>query len=167
MLRWRSFQFNTFAIVLLCFPGQSPDTLKSEFKNIQTQFHSVGRAGLSAGSRFLRPTHSPEQRRNISHLWCISWTSLGKDVHLSALEHLSTSELSHHVPTLVVDCFDIFINCIIVCDGKVGIIKWLDHLRTVSTDGLFAPSTISWSWTNLKHPGRAPSMLQCSLSCQS
>ena len=92
-------------------------------------------------SPFPRPTHSPEQRTNVSDLRCISWTlqtSLGKDVHLSALERLlSTPELSHRVPILVVDCFDVFIGCITVRDGKVGIIKGLDQLATVSADGLF------------------------------
>ena len=40
-------------------------------------------------------------------------------------------------PIRVVDCFDVFIGCIIVRDGKVGIIKGLDQLTTVSADGLF------------------------------
>ena len=69
-------------------------------------------------------------------LRCISWmlqTSLDKDVHLSALKHLYTMmPLASFDPALVVDCFNIFISCINVNQGKAVIVEGLEQLMEVS-----------------------------------
>ena len=72
-------------------------------------------------------------------LRCISWilqTSLDKIVHLSAFKHLiSIPDLTRFHPTLVVDCFNIFIGCVNVSDGRVVILHGLEELATVSANG--------------------------------
>ena len=69
-------------------------------------------------------------------LKCISWmlqTSLDKDVHLSALKHLYTMiPLANFDPALVVDCFNIFISCINVSQGRAVIVEGLEQLMEVS-----------------------------------
>ena len=88
-----------------------------------------------------RLTHSPEQRTTVLDLQCVSWTlqtSLDKDVRLATLKRLvAMPEFSYRVPTLVMDCFGIFIDCVNVSDGRVGMIQGLDQLATVSANGLF------------------------------
>ena len=81
------------------------------------------------------------EQTTMTDLQCISWilqTSLDKAVHLSALKHLtSMPDLSHLHPTLVVDCFNIFIGCININNGKAVITQGLEQLATVSADGFF------------------------------
>ena len=86
-----------------------------------------------------RPSHSPEQLAILSDLRCISWilqTSLDKTVHLSAFERLvSIPELGHLDPTLVVDCFRVFLSCINITNGKAVILQGLDQLAAASIGG--------------------------------
>ena len=84
---------------------------------------------------------NPDHQTITLDLRCISWTlrtSLNKAVHLSAFEHLaSMSELAHFHSTLVADCFNIFIGCISVGNGKVIIMQGLEQLATASANGFF------------------------------
>ena len=83
---------------------------------------------------------SPEQgldrQTTVLDLRCISWMlqiSLDKAVHLSTLKHLVTmATLASFNPTLVADCFGIFIGCITVSDCKVVVIQGSEELATVS-----------------------------------
>jgi hypothetical protein len=81
-------------------------------------------------------THGWTQKATASDLRCISWTiqtSLDKAVHLSTLKHLATTtSLADSEPTLLEDCFDIFISCINVSDYKVVTIQGLEELATAS-----------------------------------
>ena len=82
-----------------------------------------------------------DQGTAVSDLRCISWTlqtSLEKLVHLSTLEHLITiTQFTEFDPTLVTDCFNIFLGCISVSNDKVVIMQGLEQLATVSARGFF------------------------------
>ena len=86
-------------------------------------------------------TFHPDQRAITLDLRCISWilqASLDRAVHLTTFNHLiSMPELGLIHPTLVVDCFNIFIRCINVYGGKVVIIQGLERLATASANALF------------------------------
>ena len=85
--------------------------------------------------------HRTTQQTITMDLWCISWilqTSLDKAVHLSTLKYLaSIQNLANFHPTLVFDCFNIFISCVSVGNGKVVIMRGLEQLATESADGFF------------------------------
>ena len=85
------------------------------------------------------PVRGQEQRSIIWDLRCISWaiqTSLDKSVHTSAFKRLvSIPELSHLDPTLVTECFNVFIGCINVSNGKVFITQGLEQLANLSASG--------------------------------
>ena len=93
-----------------------------------------------AYTRFLStpstPAHRLDRRTTILDIRCISWmiqTSLDKAVHLSALESLATMvPLADFDPTLVADCFDIFISCVKVINRTVVVTQGLERLATVS-----------------------------------
>ena len=72
---------------------------------------------------------------------CISWTlqtSLDKSVHLTASEHLTTMmELTGLDPTLVVDCFNVFVGCVSINNHTLVVMKGLDRLATVSAGCFF------------------------------
>jgi hypothetical protein len=76
------------------------------------------------------------QRMTSSHLRCVSWmlqTSLDKPVHLTTLRHLLTvTEFAGLDPTLVVDCFNVFVGCVSSSNHKVVVIQGLEQLATVS-----------------------------------
>ena len=86
-------------------------------------------------------THGSVQQAITSDLRCVSWilqTSLDKDFHLSTFKYiLSLSELSHFHPSIVIDCFNVFINCISFNDCKAGIVQGLERLATASAAGFF------------------------------
>ena len=77
----------------------------------------------------------------MSGLRCISWTlqiSLEKPVHLSTLKHLVTiTEFADLDSTLIIDCFNIFVGCITVGNGKVTVMQELEQLATVSAKCFF------------------------------
>ena len=79
----------------------------------------------------------PDQHAIISDLRCVSWTlqtSLDKLVHLATLKHLATiPELPHFDPSLVVGCFNAFINCVGIGNNRVVIPQGLEELVAVST----------------------------------
>jgi hypothetical protein len=85
------------------------------------------------------PEQRPGYRTMALDLRCISWilqTSLDKAVHLPALKHLATiTALADSDPTLVADCFNIFIGCIKVDlnDHTVTIVQGLEELAAVSS----------------------------------
>ena len=83
----------------------------------------------------------PAQQAITMDLRCISWilqTSLDKVVHLSAFKHLtSMPDLANFHPTLVVDCFNIFLRCINISNGKVVIVQGSEELAPVSANGFF------------------------------
>jgi len=80
--------------------------------------------------------HKLDRQTTLLDLQCISWTlqtSLDKAVHLSALESLATMvELDNFYPTLVVDCFNIFVACTRVINNSVVITHGLEQLATTS-----------------------------------
>jgi len=83
------------------------------------------------------PGQGLDQRTTTLDFRCISWilqTSLDKAVHLLTLKHLvTTPTLASVNPTLVADCFDVFIGCIKGVDNhKVVIAQGLEELATVS-----------------------------------
>ena len=82
------------------------------------------------------PTHGSDQQTTSLHLQCVSWilrTSQDKVVHRSTLESLATMvELDNFDPTLVADCFDIFIGCVKVVDSIMMVTQGLEDLATVS-----------------------------------
>ena len=82
------------------------------------------------------PTHGPDQQTILLDLYCISWilqTSLDKDHHLSAMEHLVTMvALPNFDPSLVAGCLSALISCIKVADGKVMVTQGLEKLATLS-----------------------------------
>ena len=88
-----------------------------------------------------RPVHSQEQTSIMSDLRCISWilqTSLDRTIHLSAFKRLlSIPKFSHPDPTLVVNCFGVFIGCINVDNGKAVVVQGLEQLAKVSASGFF------------------------------
>jgi hypothetical protein len=47
------------------------------------------------------------------------------------------SDLVRFHPTLVFGCFDIFVGCINISNGKVAIMQGLEHLAMVSATGFF------------------------------
>ena len=71
-----------------------------------------------------------------SRLRCISWTlqtSLDKPIHLTTLKYLLTvTDFTGLDPTLVTDCFNVFVGCVSLSDHKLVIIQGLDQLATVS-----------------------------------
>ena len=89
-------------------------------------------------SRGTSPT--PEQRLTrqtaVLGLRCISWalqTSLDKAVHRSAMVHLlSVLELAEFGPTLIVDCFNVFLGSISVSNQRVVITQGLEQLARLS-----------------------------------
>ena len=82
------------------------------------------------------PEQELDQQMNVLDLRCITWmlqTSLDKAIRLSALKYLATmAVLTEFDPTLVVDCFSVFIGCINVRDRKVVIIHESEELVRVS-----------------------------------
>ena len=82
------------------------------------------------------PTHGSDQQATSMHLQCVSWilrTSQDKTVHLSTLESLAAMvELDDLHPSLVADCFDIFIGCVKVVDSTAMVTQGLEQLATVS-----------------------------------
>ena len=81
------------------------------------------------------------QQTTPSQLRCISWTlqtSLEKPVHLTTLKYLLTvTELTGLDPTLVTDCFDIFVGCVNLRDHKLVVMQGLEQLATASAGCLF------------------------------
>ena len=82
------------------------------------------------------PEQWSDQQTTVLDLGCVSWmlrTSLDKAVRLSSLKHLATiATLADFDPTLVTDCFSIFIGCINVKHHKVLIINGSEELATIS-----------------------------------
>jgi hypothetical protein len=81
--------------------------------------------------------HSLDQQTAALDLRCTSWilrTSLDKAVRLSALKHLATMmTLDNFDPTLVSDCFDVFIDCVKTFNTlQVVVIQGSEQLAAVS-----------------------------------
>ena len=72
-------------------------------------------------------------------LRCISWilrTSLDEVVHIATFEYLaSMPKLASVPPTLVVDCFNLFIESVRVSNSKVVVVKGSKELATASVNG--------------------------------
>ena len=76
-----------------------------------------------------------KQQEAVLDLRCISWTletSLNARVRISALNFLAVTTLTRFDPTLFVKCFDVFVGCINVSNGKVTVIHELDHVATLA-----------------------------------
>ena len=80
-------------------------------------------------------THDSDNQTTLLDLQCISWilqTSLDKDHHLLAIEHLVTTMSLHDFnPFLIAECFGALISCIKVADGNM-VIQELEKLATLS-----------------------------------
>ena len=80
--------------------------------------------------------HGLDQHTITLDLQCVSWilrTYLDKLVHLKALKHLTTMpELAQFDSTLVLGCFNVFINCISVSSHRVVVKRGFEELATVS-----------------------------------
>ena len=72
---------------------------------------------------------------------CISWTlntSLDKSIHLTTLEYLATmAELTGFDPTLVFDCFNVFVGCVSSSNQKLIAMHGLEQLAIVSARSFF------------------------------
>jgi len=88
-------------------------------------------------------TRSLDKETLALDLRCVSWmlqTSLDKAVHLSTLKHLVTMKsLAGFDPTLVVDCFSVFVGCVRVSFYKhdVAVVEGFQQLATVSALSFF------------------------------
>ena len=86
-------------------------------------------------------SHDLDQQTITWDLRCVSWilqTSLDKAIRLSTFKHLAAiPELTHFDPTLVMDCFNIFMNCVSVTNHRVVTMRGLEQLATVSARCLF------------------------------
>ena len=82
------------------------------------------------------PELGSDHQTTVLDLRCISWMlqiSLDKIIRLSALKHLmAVAVLPDFDPTLVADCFSLFIGCINVRDRKVVIMHELEELATAA-----------------------------------
>ena len=78
----------------------------------------------------------PNQKTIALDFRCIFWmlqTSLDQAIRLSTLKHLVTmTALIDFNPTLVADCFNVFISCVRVSNRKVVVIQGLEQLATLS-----------------------------------
>ena len=107
-----------------------------------TPLVGVYRFVRGTGSQFF-PTFKQRfcQQTTPSNFRCISWTlqtSLVKPIHLTALQHLVTmTVLAGLDPTLVADCFNVFVGCVSFSDGKLEIMEGLEQLATVSASCFF------------------------------
>ena len=103
------------------------------FKSLMTFVRKVY-TWLSAISSI--PIHGPDHQTTLLDLHCISWilqTSLDRDHHLSAMEHLVTMvALPDFDPSLVTWFFDALTSCIKVVDDKVMVTQGLEKLATLS-----------------------------------
>ncbi|KAF9780449.1 hypothetical protein BJ322DRAFT_293868 [Thelephora terrestris] len=72
---------------------------------------------------------------------CILWTSqtsLDKPVHHSIVRYLATIPKLHNFdPTLVTLCYNVFVGCVSITDGKVVIVEGLDEPAAASIRCLF------------------------------
>ena len=97
---------------------------------------SFGRVVYRSPTGTSPQVHGIDRKTVALDLRCISWilqASLDKTIHLSTLMRImSISELSHFHPALVLDCFNVFVGCINVSDGKVIVMQGLEQLATVS-----------------------------------
>ena len=82
------------------------------------------------------PEQRSAQRTTVLDFRCISWmlqTSLDKAIRLPSLKHLAMMTTQVHLnPTLVADCFNVFISCINVNNHKVVVTQGLEQLAEVS-----------------------------------
>ena len=87
-------------------------------------------------------------RTTPSDFRCISWTlqtSLDKSIHLTASEHLaSMAEFTGLDPTLIADCFNVFVGCVSFSKRKLVVIQGLEQLATVSAGCLFRTFRHIW-----------------------
>ena len=90
--------------------------------------------GPSASGRVL------DRQTTFLDLQCISWilqTSLDETVRLSTLESLATmTSLADFDPSLVANCFNIFIGCVKVINRTVVITQGMEQLAAASVMGL-------------------------------
>ena len=98
--------------------------------------------------RLLRIPSQPrgtDQQHTKLDLQCIRWilrTSLDKRIHRSAFNYLwANPDLPSHVePTLVLDCFNIFLGCINVKNDKVVVVGEPKQLVTAAATGFLRAS---------------------------
>ena len=85
-----------------------------------------------------------DQHTTPSDFRCISWTlqtSLDKADRMTASEHLVTmTELTGMDPTLVADCFNVFVGCVSFSNGRLVVMQGLEQLSVVSAGCLFRTS---------------------------
>lgn len=97
------------------------------------------------GTISTKPKQKPDEQTDVLDLQCTSWMlhkSLDKNVHLVALEYLTTIvTLAGLNPTLVTDCFNVLIGCVKVIGSELVITPGLERLATVSAVGFLRTFT--------------------------
>ena len=110
----------------VCYPGRA--ILQSSVAPARTVYRWV----MNTSPRM----RTPDQQSIALGTRCVSWmlqTSLDKTVHLMALEHLATMmTLAEFNPTIVADCFNVFISCINVGGYETVIVHGSEQLAMVS-----------------------------------
>ena len=125
----------------LAFSLATPPTVLSFLAPVVFQayhwLYGVGR-GLVTGTFSRTPTS--DQQTIALDLQCISWilqTSVNKPIQLLALNRLiQMSAFSHFHPSIVIDCFKIFADCISVGKCKAVVVQGSEQLAAVSASAL-------------------------------
>ena len=107
---------------------------------LAADIYSLGRAAVKASvanvPRWFRGAHGWDPQTAALDLRCISWmvqTSLDRTIHLSTLRLLATMKtLANFDPGLVSTCFDIFMGCVSIINGKVVIPQGSEELAALS-----------------------------------
>ena len=117
--------------------------------SICIDLYRLGRAAVRALPTLATAAHTAysslrrvfNQRTAALDLRCISWTlqtSLEQPVHLSTLKHFVTiTELANLDPMLVMDCFNLFIGCVSISNGKLVVTQGMEQLATLSARCFF------------------------------
>ena len=133
--------------------NEIPSSFNTDVRNLGRGAIQPLRAALALAYRLIHKVHhklratspTPEQTSDhqptVLDLRCVSWTlqtSLETPVHVSTLKYLITiSEYTSFPSSLITDCFDIFVGCIRIGNGKVVIMQGLEQLAKVSARCLF------------------------------
>lgn len=124
------------------------DVLRELLPALATDTRSLGRAIFRSMAASVHRVHSifprvsstrshpPGQQAFLLDLHCVSWVlhiSLDKDDHLSTLKYLTTVvPPTGFDPTLVVDCFEILVDCARGIGNYAAITNRSEQLETVS-----------------------------------
>ena len=101
-------------------------------------FYRAGRGFVTGTFSWTSTSH---KHAIASDLQCISWilqTSVDKRIQLLTLKRLiQTSAFSHFCPSIVIDCFNVFVGCVSVGKGKAVVVPGSEQLAAESVRALF------------------------------